>query len=104
MPSSLVTRTRNGSSQRASSEYFVATPYSLFAFCNLLHSAHIGLQHVRHSNRSVAVLIGFHHCDQSAPDGDARTVERVNVTNIAVLAAIARIHASRLEIAAHRAR
>src|SRR5262249_1430004 len=54
-------------------------------------------------DRAVLLLISLRHGDQRAADRDARAVERVHVANLAVLAAIARVHAARLELAADRA-
>src|SRR5262249_17486371 len=62
--------------------------------------AHIGRQRVRHRDRAVGLLIGFHHRDQGAADRDARTVERVDKARPAVLAAAPGVHAARLELAA----
>ena len=48
---------------------------------NLLHSTHIALQYVRHRNRSVGLLIGFHNRNQGAAHGHARAIERVDMTD-----------------------
>src|SRR5215470_17651586 len=69
-----------------------------------LQAAHIALQHVRHRDRAALLLVGLHHRDERAPDGDAGAVERVDVAVLtAVLGTVARIHAPRLELAAERA-
>src|SRR5579871_2001706 len=87
MPSSLVTRMRIDS----------------IALLDHRDAAHVGLERVRHRDRAVALLIGLHHGDERAADRDARAVERVHGANAAVLATVTRVHAARLEIAAHRA-
>src|SRR5215468_6076524 len=69
-----------------------------------LEPAHVALQRVRHRDRAALLLVGFHDRDESAPDRDARAVERVDEPHLAVLAAEARVHAPRLEVAADRAR
>src|SRR5690348_14967763 len=110
MPSSLVTRMRNRiplKQRTASSEQdlsIFAIRHPLFALCNLFHSTHIGLQDIRYRDGAVGVLIGFHHRNQSAAHRDTRAIERMDMTHIAVLAAIAGIHAPGLEVAAERAR
>src|SRR5262245_13303566 len=89
MPSSLVTSTVRGlSAIRA----------------NDLAAVHIGAKHVGDHDRSVGLLIVLEHRDQGSPDGEARAVERVNITQLAAAArAVARLHSARLEVAAHRA-
>src|SRR4051812_8340768 len=39
---------------------------------NRLQPTHIALQHIRHRDGAVILLIGFHYGDQRAADGDAR--------------------------------
>ena len=73
MPSSLVTRMR-----------------IIYSLLDLLDAAHVGRERVRHRDRAVGLLIGFHHRDQRAADRDAGAVERVHEARLAVLAAIAR--------------
>src|SRR5260221_3840851 len=68
---------------------------------DLDYPAYIGLQRFRNHDRALVVLIGFHHRDERAAHGDARAVEGVDVPD-ALLRAVARIHAPRLEFAAHR--
>src|SRR6185312_14427855 len=124
MPSSLVMRMRKRWSslcivceQRewrvANSEWWDQAglfPYSLFAtslfaFYDPFHATHVALQRIRHGDRAVFLLIGLHHRNERAADGDAGAVERVDGTHLpAFLGAIARIHAAGLEVAAHRAR
>src|ERR1700722_10962203 len=87
MPSSLVTRMRMLDS----------------GLPDRLHAAHVRHQRVRHRDRPVTLLVGLHHGDQRAADRDARAVQCVHVANAAVLGAHARVHAARLELAAHRA-
>src|SRR5215475_4203538 len=70
---------------------------------NGLEASHIGLEHVGHGDRAVLLLIGLHDGDQRAADRGSRTVQGVNETRLAVAGTIAGVHASRLEIAAHRA-
>src|SRR6185312_16071019 len=78
---------------------------SLFAFHNPFNSTHVGCKRIRHGDRAVFLLIGLHHRNERAADGDAGAVERVDGTHLpAFLGAIARIHAAGLEVAAHRAR
>src|SRR5215467_237929 len=85
MPSSLVIR------MRMSSDH--------------VEPAHVRTQHIRHRDRAVRLLVGLHHRDQRAADGDAGAVERVHEARLAVvLAAEARVHAPGLELAAQRAR
>src|SRR5580698_4065703 len=72
---------------------------------DFLHPAHIWRQRLGHGYRAALLLVGFHHGNQRAADGDTGTVERVDVTDIATFfRAIARVHAARLELAAIRAR
>jgi hypothetical protein len=59
-------------------------------------------QCVRHGYRAVLVLVGFHHGDKRAADGDAGAIEGVDELGPAV-APEASFHAARLEIAADRA-
>ena len=68
-----------------------------------LHPAHIGLQHVRHGDRAVFLLVGFHDRDQRAADRGAGAVQGVHETRLAVGTALTRVHSPRLEIAAQRA-
>src|SRR5689334_669535 len=68
-----------------------------------LQPAHIGLQHVRHRDRAILLLIGLHHGDQRAANRSAGAVQRMHEMRLAVAAAIARIHAPGLEVAADRA-
>ena len=57
----------------------------------------------RVGNCAVVLLVGFHHCNERAADGDAGAVERMHVADVAAfLGAIARVHAARLELAAIR--
>lgn len=46
---------------------------------------HIGLQRIRDQDGAVCLLVIFHHRDQSSPDGQARTVERVYQLRLAAL-------------------
>src|SRR5262245_15491582 len=70
-----------------------------------LHPAHVGLQRVRHRDRAALLLIGLHDGDQRTADRDPRAVQRVHRTpDLAVPAAPARLHATRLERAAVGAR
>src|SRR5580704_14292293 len=72
---------------------------------NHLDAAHIRLQHVRHRDRAIGLLIILHHRNQRAADGHARAVERVDVTHVpALFGAITRAHPARLKFPAHRAR
>src|SRR5262245_10274425 len=69
-----------------------------------LQAAHIALQHVGDRNRAALLLVGFHHCDERAADGDPRAVERVHMPHCpAALGAVARVHAPGLKLAAQRA-
>src|ERR1700730_3267883 len=68
-----------------------------------LEPAHIGLQHIGYRDRAVLLLVGFHDRDQRAADRGAGAVQRMHEARLAVGPAIARIHAPRLELAAHRA-
>ena len=89
MPSSLVTRDAHQQLTRLDLSF---------------DAAHVGLQRVRHRDRAVCLLVVLHHRDQRAADRDAGAVERVDeARDLAVLAAIARVHAPRLEVAADRA-
>src|SRR6185312_8761778 len=70
-------------------------------FLDLLHAAHIRHQHVRNANGAVRLLIVFHDRDQRAAHREAGTVQRVDEAfYLAILAAIARLHPPRLEVAA----
>src|SRR6185369_16714725 len=57
--------------------YLAARAYSLgprsCTRLDCLHAAHIGLQHVRHRDRTALLLICLHDGDERAADGDART-------------------------------
>src|ERR1700743_2761847 len=75
----------------------------LFVVLDYLEPAHIGLQHVRHRDRAALLLIVLHHGDQRAAYRSTGAVQRVHEARFAVRSARARIHAPRLEIAAHRA-
>src|SRR5690348_3122180 len=46
---------------------------------DLRHATHIRLERVRHRNRAILLLIGFHHRDQRAADRNTGAVERVHV-------------------------
>src|ERR1700683_3214281 len=88
MPSSLAIRMRN----------------SLFAFRDRLYAAHVWRKRIGDGNRAILLLVIFHDRNERAADGDAGTVERMHVADIAALpGAITRIHAPRLEFAADRA-
>src|SRR5262249_52545798 len=65
-------------------------------------TSHVGLQHVRHGDRAVLLLISLHDGDERAADRGSRTVQGMNETRLAVAGAVARIHPAGLEIAAHR--
>src|SRR3569623_554845 len=86
MPSSLVRRMR------------------MPGLANVGDPAHVGLQHGRHGDAAVVLLVVLHHRHQGAPHRQARAVERVYEAR-ALLAglAAARIHAPGLEVAAVRA-
>src|ERR1700761_1310612 len=68
-----------------------------------LEPAHIGLQHVRHRDRTALLLVILHHGDQRAAYRSTGAVQRVHEARLAVRSARARIHPPRLEITAHRA-
>src|SRR5690348_14260255 len=87
MPSSLVTRMR------------------ICSIVLLDHrgAAHVGLERIRHRDRAVALLIGLHHGDERAAHRDAGAVERVHVAHGTIFGTETRVHAARLEVAAHRA-
>src|SRR5262245_18347123 len=89
MPSSLVTSTVRGlSAIRA----------------NDLAAVHIGAKDVGYHDHSVGLLIVLEHCDQGSPDGEARAMEGVNIAQRPAAArAVARLHPTRLEVAADRA-
>src|SRR5690349_14327533 len=66
---------------------------------DLFFSAHIRLQRFGNGDAAVGVLIVFQHRDERTPDRETRAVQRVHeALHLAVLAAIARVHAARLEI------
>src|SRR5450631_1178946 len=95
---------------RARNEDYRVAPHSqyrtrqkLLVAGNDLQATHIALQHFRHGDRAVLLLVGFHDSDQRAADRGAGTVEGVHEARLAVGPAIARIHAPCLEIAAYRA-
>src|SRR5262249_54491195 len=70
-----------------------------------LHPAHVGLQRRGERDRAVLRLVFPRDRDQRAPDRQSRAVERVHEARIlAALRPVARIHAPRLEVTAHRAR
>src|SRR5262245_40724560 len=69
-----------------------------------LHATHIALQYVRHRDRAALLLVGLHHGDERAADGDPGAVERVHVPyRPAALGTVARVHAAGLKLAAQRA-
>src|SRR5215471_830160 len=71
---------------------------------NGLQATHVILQYVRHRNRATLLLISLHHRDERAADGDAGSVQRVDVAYLtAALGAVARVHAPGLKLAAQRA-
>src|SRR5215471_8649010 len=55
----------------------IACPSSLSR--NAFHPTHIGLQHIRHRDRAVSLLVGFHNRNERAADRDTGAVERVDV-------------------------
>src|SRR4051794_25296628 len=70
-------------------------------FLDHLFPAHIPLQHIGHCDRAALLLIRLHYGDQRAADRDAGAVKCVHEPRRAVLlAADARVHAPRLEVAA----
>lgn len=54
--------------------FLARTPLSSQAVC----PTHVGPQCIRDQDGAVCLLVILHHRDQSSPDGQARTVERVN--------------------------
>src|SRR2546429_1375587 len=56
-------------------------------FLDDLEPAHIPLQRLRHGDGAVLLLVGFHHRDQRAADGDAGAVQGVDIAHRAVLGA-----------------
>src|SRR5579864_3947780 len=66
-----------------------------------LQPAEIGPKRGRNNDRSVRLLIILEHCDERAPDGETRAVERVDKPGaLPFLGPEARIHSPRLELAA----
>src|SRR5947208_444019 len=89
MPSSLVIKMRIGAAS---------------SFCDPYNAVHIDAQYLRHRDGTIAVLVIFEHRDERAPDGNARTIQRVNEPRVLrALRPVTRIHSPRLEIAANRA-
>src|SRR5690348_14728697 len=76
---------------------------SLFFRLDHFEPAHIGLQNVRHRDRSALLLIGLHDRNQRAAYRSTGAVQRVHKMRLAVAATITRIHPARLEITADRA-
>src|SRR3954454_11746431 len=69
-----------------------------------LQPAHIGAQNLRQPDGAVGILVIFHHSDQRAADGETRAVQRTDEPRaLAFGTAKARVHAPRLELAAHGA-
>src|SRR5882762_11809369 len=62
-----------------------------------LESAHIRLQRHRDVHAAICALIVLHDRDQGAPDGKARTVQRMYQLGLPLLVSEARLHAPRLE-------
>src|SRR6267378_6447961 len=57
---------------------------------------HVLAQGARHGDRPVRVLAVLENRDQSAPDGEARAVQRMHQLGLALLVAESRQHAARL--------
>src|SRR5262245_1069779 len=69
------------------------------------HAAHVRLQSLGNYDRPIGLLIVLEYRDQRTPDREPRAVQRVDVADLlAAFGAVARIHAPRLKVAAHRAR
>src|SRR6267378_6877810 len=62
-----------------------------------LESAHIRLQRHRDVHAAICALIVLHDRDQGAPDGKARTVQRMYQLGLPLLVSEARLHTPRLE-------
>ena len=54
------------------------TFYDVNRLIDFFHTAHIGAENLRNCDAAVGVLVVFHHRDQRAADGDARTVQRMD--------------------------
>src|SRR5262245_65958805 len=72
---------------------------------DLGEAPYIGLQRLRHADRSIGLLVVLENGDQGASHGDARAVQRVHEAGLPfALRPVARVHAPGLEVAAIRAR
>src|SRR6266568_1396779 len=69
-----------------------------------LEIPHVGLKNGWNIHTAVGALIVLHDRNQRTPDGEPRSVERVNELRLAFLVAEARLHASRLKRLEVRAR
>src|SRR5262244_3889941 len=58
----------------------IACPSSLSR--NAFHPIHIGLQHLRHRDRTVGLLVSFHHRNERAADCDTGAVEGVDMADL----------------------
>src|SRR5262245_31143681 len=68
---------------------------------DLSEAPYIGLQRLRHADRSVGLLVVLENGDQSPSHRDARAVQRVHEAGLLfALRPVARVHAPGLEVAA----
>src|SRR4030095_15471490 len=67
-------------------------------------AAHVGPQRFRHFDRAVAALVVLDYRDERAADRQAGPVQRMHEFGLALRVAKARVHPSRLERLAIRAR
>src|SRR5215207_7836906 len=71
----------------------------LFLF-DYIHTAHPGAEYSRHHDRTVGLLVVFHHRDQRARESESRSIECVQETSPASIhRAILNIRTPRLEVA-----